>query len=160
MQGKPQYVRLTAILLRWKASSQLRETQRRGPEWKSALLLHPGRSLSLDQTGTAFGIEPAHTACRSGARRPARFRDTLPLFETFGHALESHFAVRMLRPAFRGRHHNSTRTMNQPYALLNLITVLSTRPAGNEVFYIAIAFQRCAVGWIGLSHGRLFPHKQ
>src|SRR5258706_13124782 len=103
----------------------------------------------------AFGREPAHTTCRSRARRSARFHNTLPLFETFGHALQSHFAVRMLRPAFRGRHHNSTRTMNQPYAGLNLITVLSTRPAAIEVSYIVVASTRCADRLTALSRDHL-----
>src|SRR5437588_5156834 len=57
-------------------------------KWKATLLFHPGRSLPLDQARTAFGIEPAHTTRRSGTRWPARFHDTLPLLQSFGHALE------------------------------------------------------------------------
>lgn len=64
------------------------------------------------------------------------------------HPRERRLAVSMLRSAFGGGDGNAGWAMHQAHACFNLIAMLPARPAGDEELYIAVAFERFAVGWV------------
>jgi len=72
----------------------------------------------------------------------------LKLLKARLHARECGLAVGVLRPALCCRDGNTSWAMHKAHACFNFIAVLAARPAGYEELYVAVAFERFAVGWI------------
>src|SRR5579875_2002814 len=104
------------------------------------LAIRQGRALAFEQADAAFGFQAALAAGSGGARGFARLPGALLLFQPSGKTLESRLAIGCLRTPLCGRHADAAGPVDEPHACLDLVAVLTARPAGNEELHVAIAF--------------------
>jgi len=108
--------------------------------------------LLFEQACATLRFEATHAARCGRARRFAGPGDSLLCLQALRQAFEGDLAIGTLRSSLSGCYSYSTWAMDEPYACFNFIAVLPAGSAGDEELHVAVAFQRCAVGWIEFRH--------